>query len=216
VIAELMAWDGRMSADSRAAVLFDALLTELAKMLVWERLPEELAPDIEAIRMLESWEVNWPEILDNPASRMWTQVRLGPDEAGPPGRRTAMAVALARAASNAPAGEWGAVNRYDIQHSLGAFLPGLSAWLTLPPAPAPGGLTTICKNTGPPPSGPSLRLIVDLARPGEISIILPTGQSGRPESPNSRDQYALWLRGDYLTVPGPVRPDDTIIELVPN
>ncbi len=215
-IGPLLAWDGRMSADSRAAVLFDSLLTELAQLVLVDRLPTESDLEANLLRFLDRF-ADWPGILANPTSSFWMDVPLGEDAPGPAGRRTVMTMALRRAAENAPSGDWGEVNRYDIRHQLSPLLSWLWPSIDLPPAPIGGGGTTVFANTNTPYGrvGSCLRLIADMATPNEVQVVLPTGQSGRPESPHYADQYDLWLRGEYLTLPSPPLPDDTVIALSP-
>ena len=48
-------------------------------------------------------------------------------------------------------------------------------------------------------SGASMRRIVDFSKMDETQIILPTGQSGLPNSPHYKDQAKLYNRGKYRT-----------------
>ena len=46
-------------------------------------------------------------------------------------------------------------------------------------------------------AGASMRRIVDLSNMDNTQIILPTGQSGLPNSPNYKDQAAIYNSGGY-------------------
>jgi len=44
---------------------------------------------------------------------------------------------------------------------------------------------------------PSFRQIIDLSDFDNSMSILPPGQSGNLVSPNAKDQFELWLKGEY-------------------
>jgi len=48
--------------------------------------------------------------------------------------------------------------------------------------------------------GPSMRFIYDFAKPDEINLILPTGQSGNVFSEHYSDMSERWLTGKYLKI----------------
>ena len=48
---------------------------------------------------------------------------------------------------------------------------------------------------------PSWRQIVDLSDPDAALGVLPTGQSGNPESPHWNDQAELWASGRHHPMP---------------
>ena len=49
-------------------------------------------------------------------------------------------------------------------------------------------------------SGAEYRLVVDFADPDHLPAMQNIGNSGRPDSPHYRDQFADWLAGRYHVV----------------
>ncbi|MEM7016564.1 MAG: penicillin acylase family protein [Pseudomonadota bacterium] len=99
---------------------------------------------------------------------------------------------------------WGDIHKI----SFGSTLSKHNTWqdLTLGPDPVGGSANTLnmAMHTGRGPynvyHGPVFRMIADLADPMHTTLVMAGGNSARADSHHSKDQYKLWLAGDYTTV----------------
>ncbi len=100
---------------------------------------------------------------------------------------------------------WGIVHAAEFEHPFGKRKP-LDRVFNVGPFPIGGSATTINKADYPlsSPYGmsacPSMRQVIDLAKPNSASIVLTLGQSGQPLHQHYNDQTPLWLNGGYHTV----------------
>jgi len=100
---------------------------------------------------------------------------------------------------------WGNLHTVTFRHPFGARSP-LERIFNVGPFPVAGGLTTINKTEYADSDpytvtvGPSMRHVVDLARPAESYLVLTGGQSGQPLNEHYDDQAPLWLNGGYVRV----------------
>jgi penicillin amidase len=98
--------------------------------------------------------------------------------------------------------QWGRLHALTISHALGKQKP-LDYLFNAGPFPIGGSANTIWKAeyrlTKPYHAdvGPSMRQIVDLAKPERSWVIVAGGQSGQPFSAHYRDQIELWRDGKY-------------------
>ena len=98
---------------------------------------------------------------------------------------------------------WQCVHIAHWRHPLSS--PANSTAFDIGPAPVDGGSHTL-RNTGgelPPhnaASGAEYRIVVDFAAPDSFRAVQNIGNSGVPGSPFYRDQFQLWLDGDYHIV----------------
>jgi penicillin amidase len=191
----LAEWDGRMSADSRAAALFAAW---------WRRLPravfeDELAADWDQGRVLLEEALTTNVAIDD--------------------RRTAQreslvdvsARAMREAREIANGRTWGEACKLVVRHPL-ARVKVLDWWLKLNRGPIGG--------TGDPGSlnanfysyhddtksfrtrvGPSMRFVLDWSNPDAFTLTGALGQSGNPFSPHYDDFFEMTQRGESWNVP---------------
>lgn len=205
----LAGWDGQLSADSPAASLFELLMAELASRVAAARAPNswraalggavaELLPSTTLlartagllVRLLREQPPGW---LERPwpaeaADALGTVARRLAGEHGP----------------DPAAWAWGRLRPLTLRHVLGRRRP-LEQIFDLGPVPVGGDANTVAQAlvhplepTGDPGAIPNVRAVIDLADPGASRFVLAGGQSGNPLSPHYDDQFALWLRGDYL------------------
>jgi len=193
----LRAWDGRMSLDAAAPLLYAALLVEAQRTVFADELGEHYAlwgghrvPALLAA-------------LDDPDGT-WC---------GAPGCQQELQEALDRVEGELrdsfgpPSGwRWGDAHAAALVHPLFRHVPGLAALTDLSIA-APGGPYTInradvpARGDGPwgarlaDVHGPGLRFVIDLARPSAAGAVIATGQSGHPLSPHYGDQVGAWRDG---------------------
>jgi penicillin amidase len=95
---------------------------------------------------------------------------------------------------------WGAINRADVVHPLGAASPVLARLLDMPKAGLAGGSHVV--RVARPRHGASMRLVADLGDRAAGRFALPGGQSGHFRSPHYGDGFAGWWRGET----GPLEP----------
>lgn len=183
--AELAAWDGRASADSRAFARLSALWREWRRT-AGERLMPGAGLDAEALRWADRDSV--PLALLRADQAAWTRLGLGD-------RGQAFEQSLRRAAEGPDWNQaWGRVNRLGIPHPIGRA-GGILGWLFNPPAADQEGAAR-CVRVAGADFGQSLRFLVDWGRPEETRLVLPLGASGHLGSRHRHDQQRDWLGGD--------------------
>ncbi len=189
---QLRAWDGRMGADSREALLWAEFLRELQR---------RVGGDEAARAGVAASPLGGSQLLRLVAGgldqRWWDDVSTEAVESA----REVVAAALAAAAARAGNRRWGERHRLLFAHPLGG-VPLLGGLLNRGPYPAPGAAP--CLNaTAYRAAGdsfdvvwlPSLRFVADLADWDRAVFTLPLGQSGHFLSRHAADQVADWLAG---------------------
>jgi penicillin amidase len=101
---------------------------------------------------------------------------------------------------------WGEASRVRMAHRPFDAIWGLE-WLFSLEAPGGGdaGTVDVARYAANAPyttvMAASLRVVADLAGPGELFAILPAGQSGHPLSAHFSDQKAAWREGRLHPMP---------------
>jgi penicillin amidase len=198
---ELMAWDAKMAADSKAATVFATFMVELGNAvggdearrdgLDWNPIgPEEL------LRLLaggldESW---------------WDDVGVS----GVQTRGEMLDRVLAKLDATAPHPPWGDVHTVVFDHPLARFpLIGrqVSASWGRGPFAVSGNSVTINRHAWDElrpftvTSIPALRFVAEVGNWDDTILVLPVGQSGRPWSAHYSDQIASWLNVEVVRFP---------------
>jgi len=195
---EVKRWDGRVSADSRAALLYEGLLLELKRSVFQDALGAEVFRRY--LRHSPATALVLLELSARPDDPWW---RDGRDRAIEEALRQTVRDLERRLGTDRRGWRWGRVHTLALEHPLGR-VPAL-ARIFNGPAPATGG-DTFTVNVGPfdPETPyrqivvPSLRLLIDAQDWNTARIVHTTGQSGLPFHRHYRDLTALWARGDYL------------------
>jgi len=208
----LRSWDGRVTADSAAASVFELWQAEMIRRVCRAKAPNSW-----------EWAAGKGFTVLSPHSvfsvrRTGHLVRLLREKpAGWFGRSWDAEVADAFAAAigelersrgaEQSGWAWGRVRPLTFLHPLGARKP-LDRVYNLGPFPCGGDQNTVAQAAVDPlqPSAnpsfvQSMRMIVDLGRFENSRWILPGGQSGNPMSPHYDDQLPLWLRGEGIPIP---------------
>jgi penicillin amidase len=202
---ELCRWDFQVTADSRAALLWEAFLGEWTHVALTHRLPEELVDQLIATAGLLAVPNRFvnrllvgelPEWMSDEvrmqlareafvAALEWLSVKLGP----------------------APAGwTWGALHTLTFAHPLGVLPGPQQRRFNVGPFAVPGDRDTVNPGhwtAGLPFAvigGASMRYLADLSRPDHADITNTLGQHGSPLSRHYRDQTAAYL-GDAAEAP---------------
>lgn len=207
----LRSWDGRVSADSPAAAVFELFLSEMAVRVararaprshdwVLGRKPQVPGNNLFGVRRVDhlselmreqaaGWFARaWPEeTADALASVVRTlRERFGPDPAG---------------------WAWGRIRKLTLTHALFGDVKGLRRAFNRGPVPSGGDADTI-NQAGVQPLNPladtdnipGLRLVIDVGDWAASRFVLAGGQSGNPLSPHHADLFKLWQRGDGVPI----------------
>lgn len=212
----LRQWDGRVSADSPAAAVFELLLSEMARRLVAERAPRSFAWALgRSINPIEEHTTLGLRRVSQLVCAL--RAEQGDGQARPfvRGASAELADALATAVRTlirergADEGRWawGKLRTVTFEHPLGERAP-LNRIFNLPPSPCGGDTNTIPQAAVDPlcPAGnplfvAGLRAVFDVGDWDRSEFVLATGQSGNPLSPHYEDQNALWRRGETIVIP---------------
>lgn len=206
-------WDGRVTAGSPGAAVFELALADLTCRIVRARAP--VAGD-----WLLGASTSPLHPRGSPGARRVAHVchlvATRPDGWFPDpwpavlGRSLAAAARSLRAAHGPdPSGwAWGRVRPVHLRHLASAGLGPLRAAVDRGPVPLGGDTNTVAQATVSPldPTGeplaiPSMRMVVDLADPASSRFVLAGGQSGNPTSPHYDDQIGPWLAGRGIPLP---------------
>lgn len=191
--AELLAWDARMEADSRAAARYSALRLALTR-----RFGE--ASGLSALAG-HPWLSPAPGVA--PLTQLWWAVPalLRADDAALLRGATWDALlggALEEVAAAPPAEPWGEAHRPRFAHPLSALFPEAAPLLD-PPAEALGGDGDAVQANGlVAPAGPRAaygalaRYAFDVGAWDNSRWSVFLGASGHPGSPHYADQHAMW------------------------
>lgn len=194
----LAGWDCRYTLESVAPILFEAFMDTWQNRVLRARFPERLHELLRgqtgvAGRIIERGDLAW---FPDSSADVRGQMREAAAEAV---RRV-----RTRYGSDQSEWQWGAVHKAHWLHPLSA---PERRWMDIGPEPLDGGAETV-RNTGVGPfesgldavGGAEYRLVVDFADPEHILAVQNIGNSGRPDSPHYRDQFADWLAGRYHVV----------------
>lgn len=175
-VAELLAWDTRLSTASRAAAIYEAWIARLPAKVFGP----ELGPKVDVARLLKTLE----------------------EHANPKALEASLTEALSdlanRLGSDRKAWSWGRLHQIYFRHPLdqAAFNRG--------PIPRPGDGNTVNSTSGPgfqQTNGASYREILDLADWDRSVMTNVPGESGDPSSPHYSDLLEDWAAGRYHPMP---------------
>ena len=120
---------------------------------------------------------------------------------------------------------WGDLHQIQFKHALAKH----ERWshMEIGPHPIGGSPTTLgmAMHMGPGAGrhasgeiplrvyhGPAYRLIVDLADPDHARFVIAGGNGGRPDSRYGTNQFATWLKGEYLTLA--LRREELLVDTI--
>jgi penicillin amidase len=193
----LRGWDGRATADSRAAALFYAWFEALRTRVGDDefRGREVYFPRYALETVLERGGGAWVDDVRTPQAETLDELS---------------AAALRDAVASIGGKTWGEVHSTHIDHPLGVSKAlDRALRLNIAPFPNQGSPHTVDVagyGERKPPfvnrHGPSQRHVVDMAAvDDEGGFVIPTGQSGVPTSRHYRDQTPLWRTGRLWRIP---------------
>jgi penicillin amidase len=200
----LQAWDGRVSADSPAASVFELLVAELARALARAAAPNGWRWAVGA-----GFGPAMPRTTfgARTVSHVVRRLRSGKGIELVPVALTAVHARLVeRHGADVAGWAWGRVRPLRLMHPLGVRRP-LDRMLNLGPVPI-GGDTNTPSQAGVHPLDPlanpaaiaNQRAVIDLGDPDRSRFVLAGGQSGNPLSPHYGDLFELWQRGEGVPI----------------
>lgn len=186
----LIEWDGDYEADSRGALLFEGLVSGLARP-TYEALGEAAVYDV-----VRSW--------------AWFRMKLARDlrRLDPAQVRDVLAKGLdAMDETGESYGVWGDMHRLQLRHLL-ANVPLIGGRYVFGDAPAGGSSETVMKSAHGPSGerhaafyGSQARQASDMADPDANYFVLLGGQDGWLNAEGFGDQLPLWTEGRYIRMP---------------
>jgi penicillin amidase len=209
--ALLADWDRSMDADSAAAAYFAAVWRNLLEITFNDELPPSMWPEGDS-----RWLAVIQGMLDNPNDAFWDdQATVAVVESRDQvlkealvSARQDLTVELGKDTSD---WEWGTLHQLKLEHLvLGG--PGVPAPIAMYMNPAPvkvGGGSSIVNATAwdaasgsfDVTSGPSMRMVVDLADLDASTWVVVTGTSAHPASEHYQDQLGAWATGETFPWP---------------
>ena len=203
----LSSWDGKVSADSEAAAVFELFVAEMSRRvakaqapLTWEwALGRASSPSPSGTLLAVRRVGHLVRLLREQPDR-WLQKDWSAE----------VEDALARSLKRVRAAygneqrqwTWGTARKLTLRHPAGNGRV-LSRVFNLGPFPWGGDANTISQAapdpvdpTGNPIAIASLRMVVEVGNWGNSRFVVPGGQSGNPLSPHYQDMLPLWRRGE--------------------
>jgi penicillin G amidase len=201
----LSEWDGGYTPDNRRAVLFEAVMRQIAN-LTWDELLRD--PDnVDGARVTTPSTDVLARLMNDPVSAWWDRRSTTEVEQ----REDILRLALDRglAATRAAYGEpdddrwlWRNVRHANVNHAL--RLPSFSAR----GISVQGGPGTLNPSFGDGTHGASWRMVVELGDTVRGWGIYPGGQSGSPVSSRYRDRMSRWAAGELDELQLPRTPEE--------
>lgn len=224
-LKQLLAFDGRLDANSAEAAVYGAFLYESARQIFLDELgPEDNNPAWQALVQTanNSYSAQADHLLARDDSPFWDDIRTPQVETKPEilARSLAASIQLleSQLGSDRTAWQWGKLHRYHWVSGASQMAPNMgmtqrlavetmSGYLDRGPYPAGGDFSTLNVAANRWGSNldvwliPSARFIVDFGRDEPLLVVNSSGQSGNPSSPHYADGIEAWLKGQYMSLP---------------
>ncbi|WP_020017211.1 penicillin acylase family protein [Promicromonospora sukumoe] len=213
---ELLAdWDRSMDADSAAAAYFAAVWRNLLRITFHDELPEGMWPDGGS-----RWLAVIQGMLGDPENPFWddqstVSVVESRDEVLTQALVSARQDLTVEIGKDTSDWEWGTLHQLRLEHLVlgGSGIPApISAYMNPAPVKVGGGSSIVnatafdaASGSFDVTSGPSMRMVVDLADLDASTWVVVTGASAHPGSPHYDDQLSAWAAGE--TFPWPFTAD---------
>lgn len=204
-------WDKSMDADSAAAAYFAAVWRNLLEITFNDDLPESMWPDGGS-----RWLAVIQGMLDNPNDAFWDDTST---VAVVESRDQVLTEALVSARQDLTVElgkdtsdwEWGTLHQLKLKHLVlgGSGIPApISAYMNPAPVMVGGGSSIVnatawdaSSGSFDVTSGPSMRMVVDLADLDASTWVVVTGTSAHPASEHYDDQLGAWATGETFPWP---------------
>lgn len=204
-IKYLKKWDGHSDVNSIASTIYHKWVYYLVCEILDDQLGETRFKSYARIMDVHLF---YQKILEHPKSRWWDDVTTKDLQETPAQIVTrawsrTMKVLKKKLGSDIAFWQWGNVHKVEYQHFFGRQKP-MNYFFNVGPFPSGGGNGQV-DNMGYPfyqeeftiTRGPSTRRLIDFAHPEKSWGIIPTGNSGNPQSKYYDDQAQMFLDGKY-------------------
>ncbi|WP_122558581.1 penicillin acylase family protein [Pseudomonas viridiflava] len=209
----LMAFDGKLSATSADAALYELFLQESARQIFLDELGPETSPAWQALvaNAGSSYSPQADHLLGRDDSPYWDDVKTPQKEDKPAILARSLAAAVTSGdsllGSDHKAWQWGKLHRdnWTASNPLVKQMGGVE--YNRSAVPAGGDHTTINASGYEWGKGfdarmaPGLRMIVDFSLVEPMTDLISTGQSGNPASPYYANSIEPWLKAQYMSIP---------------
>jgi penicillin amidase len=207
----LVGWDGRMTADSPAAAYLAAVWDVLLHATFADDLPESQWPDGS-----DRWYAVVDGLLSQPDSPWWddrTTVNVveNRDEILTRSLTQARVELTVHLGKDPKSWRWGRLHRIALRHPVlgGDTVPWpVTKFVDPAPQPVDGGGSIVdatswdaASSSFDVVSGPSMRMVLDLADWDSGTWVNVTGTSGHPASTHYADQLGAWVEGRQFPWP---------------
>ncbi|MGN2409156.1 penicillin acylase family protein [Pseudomonas syringae] len=209
----LMAFDGKLSATSADAALYELFLQESARQIFLDELGPDTSPAWQALvaNAGSSYSPQADHLLGRDDSPYWDDVKTPQKEDKPAILARSLAAAVTSGdsllGSDHKAWQWGKLHRdnWTASNPLVKQMGGVE--YNRSAVPAGGDHTTINVSDYEWGKGfdarmaPGLRMIVDFSLVEPMTGLISTGQSGNPASPYYANSIEPWLKAQYMSIP---------------
>lgn len=213
--SRLMAFDGKLTATSADAALYELFLQQSAQQIFLDELGPSDSPAWQALvsQSRSAYSAQADHLLGRDDSPFWDDIRTPQKEDKPAILARSLAAAISAGESqlgnDRKAWQWGSLHRYDWTPSSNPLARYLGGEGNFPRgAVAAGGDATTLNATAyawgqgfDTQPVASLRLLVDFSQAEPLQALVSTGQSGNPASPYHANSIDAWLKGQYTTLP---------------
>ena len=217
-LALLRGWDGTMSAEATAPLIFTAWYRELHRALFADELGAGYtalggpAPDRILTALREH--SHWCDDATTEAEEGCAETKV---------RALDAALELLAGRGDPLEQSWGEWHRAELGHPIFSRIPVAGGLLGLDPATGGGNYTI---NRGTPDlddgelfrhvHGPGLRAVFDLSDLDNSRFVISSGQSGNILSPHFGDLAELWRDGGYVKLVAPAQDVERRLVLTPD
>ncbi len=206
----LMAFDGRLAAQSADAALYELFLQQSAQRTFLDELGPLDSDSWKAFvaQGMSSYSAQADHLLGRDDSPFWDDLSTAQKEDKPAILARSLAAAVsageAQLGTDRSTWQWGRLHRTTWTDTGG---PDAGAPVLRGPVATGGDHTTL--NAAPYRWGdsfdtasiPALRIVVDFAQAEPMIGLSSSGQSGNPASANYTDGIDAWLKGQYVSFP---------------
>jgi len=203
-------WDFYLNKDNQTPTIFNEFFQKLTENIFYDEMGEDLFEEYVFVANVPYRKVN--ELLNDISSDWWNNVKTENYETRDDIIRKSLVDALisleTKLGKDITLWQWKELHKVTFKHFFTNNAPMLEGILNIGPFPIGGDGTTIFNteysfvnsDSYENKLGPALRFIYDFAKPDEVNIILPTGESGYFMSKHYNDMTQHWLNGRYLKI----------------
>lgn len=197
-------WDGKSDVNSIASSIYHEWIYYLGHEILDDQLGKTRYKSYARIMDIYFF---YETIINNPRSKWWDNINTKkvetPQQIITKAWNRAIKTLSQKLGSDVNSWQWGQIHTVEYQHFFGQKKP-LNYFFNVGPFPSGGGNGQI-DNMGHPhyfedfhvTRGPSTRRLIDFKDASTSWGILPTGNSGNPQSSHYEDQAQMFLEGKY-------------------